>query len=61
MKPFGFGAKVSTKCASENTRVEELNLGSNPTDELVEAEDVIPLVPPIPSCLNRSVHATSCK
>ncbi|CAM0904237.1 unnamed protein product [Alopecurus aequalis] len=34
-KPFGFGAKIATKCANENTQAEDLNLRSNQAGELV--------------------------
>ncbi|KAF7009600.1 hypothetical protein CFC21_024115 [Triticum aestivum] len=42
-KPFGFSAKIATKCANENTRTEELNSRSDQAGEHVEAvEDVTP-------------------
>ncbi|KAF0890492.1 hypothetical protein E2562_002849 [Oryza meyeriana var. granulata] len=39
MKPFGVGAKVSTKCAKGTTQVDELNFRSNQTEGLVEADE----------------------
>ncbi|XP_003579942.1 protein FATTY ACID EXPORT 1, chloroplastic [Brachypodium distachyon] len=41
MKPFGVGAKISTKRANGNTRVEELNLRSNQTEGLVETDEPV--------------------
>ena len=40
--PFGFSAKLSTKCANENARVEELDLQSDQMKELQVKEHVIP-------------------
>uniref|UniRef100_J3LYS1 Uncharacterized protein n=2 Tax=Oryza brachyantha TaxID=4533 RepID=J3LYS1_ORYBR len=39
IKPFGVGAKVSTKCANRTTQVDELNFRSNQTEELVAADE----------------------
>ncbi|KAG8064869.1 hypothetical protein GUJ93_ZPchr0004g39651 [Zizania palustris] len=40
VKPFyGFGAKVSTKCANGTSQIDDLNFRSNQIEELVEADE----------------------
>jgi uncharacterized protein YlaN (UPF0358 family) len=42
MKLIDFRARISTKCANENTRIEELNLQSDQVKEFVQADENVP-------------------
>jgi hypothetical protein len=42
MRLIDFRARISTKCANENTRIEELNLQSDQVKEFVQADENVP-------------------